>query len=109
MEGYDMLFVLSVASFYRNKGAGRAGPMAIPRLLRRINRDQRLRHCATFLLAVTAFGAYAAVFGSAWRTLRLLDAPGEIVLPLRLLGGAACLAGAVYLAVLQSLSGSNAN
>ncbi|XP_040254661.1 uncharacterized protein [Aegilops tauschii subsp. strangulata] len=105
MEGYDMLFVLSVASFYRNKGADhRAGPMAIPRLLRRINRDQRLRHCATFLLAVTAFGGYTAVFGSAWRTLRLLHAPGEIVLPLRLLGGAACIAGVVYLAVLLRMA-----
>ncbi|XP_037474065.1 uncharacterized protein LOC119350240 [Triticum dicoccoides] len=100
MEGYNMAFVLSVTSFYRNKGAGRAGPMAIPRLRsRRINRDQRLRHCATFLLAVPAFGGYTAVLGSAWRMLRLLDSPGEIVLPLRLLGGAACIAGAVYLAV----------
>lgn len=99
MDGYNMAFVLSVASFYRNKGADRAGPMAIPHLRRHTNRDERNRHCATFLLAVTAFGGYTAVFGSAWLTLRLLDAPGEIVLPLQLLGGAACLAGAVYLVV----------
>ncbi|KAE8807242.1 hypothetical protein D1007_16465 [Hordeum vulgare] len=96
MERFNMRLVLSVASFYRNKVA-----MAIPHLISRrgINRDKQYRHCVTFLPAVPAFGGYTAVFGSAWLTLRLLDAPGEIVMPLQLMGGAAYLAGAVYLAL----------
>ncbi|CAM0883586.1 unnamed protein product [Alopecurus aequalis] len=94
---YNTMFVLSVGTLYRTKGMVRAG-------LVDITRDMRAQHHSTFFMAVAIFGGLLAVFGDAWRALRLIRAPGEIIVALQLLGSVAGLAGAAYIALVCQLA-----
>ncbi|KAM0859983.1 hypothetical protein ACQ4PT_046838 [Festuca glaucescens] len=95
---YGCLFSLSVTTLYRTKGAVRVAAMNL------VTKDMRTQYNSTFFMAAAILGGCVAASGDAWRALRLLQASGEIVVALQLLGGAACLAGTAYIALVCQLA-----
>jgi hypothetical protein len=95
---FDSLFVLSVDTLYVTKGAVRAAAMNL------VTDHMFTRHNSTVFMAVALLGGCVAVSGDAWRALRLLHAPAEIVVALQLLGGAWALAGTAYIALVCHLA-----
>ncbi|XP_037435760.1 uncharacterized protein LOC119302824 [Triticum dicoccoides] len=93
-------YVFLVASLYCTGGdfaAANHGRHALP-----VDPSRRLNRTFFFLAIPLLITFYAGA--QAWIALQQLDAPGVVTLPLQLMGGAACLAGAAYAAVVCQLA-----
>ncbi|XP_037489440.1 uncharacterized protein LOC119368192 [Triticum dicoccoides] len=93
-------YVFLVASLYCTGGdfaAANRGLHALP-----LDPGRRLHRTFFFLAIPLLITFYAGA--QAWIALQHLDAPRGVILPLQLMGGAACLAGAGYVTVVCQLA-----